>query len=81
VPSYISKITSATEQGSVLGVAGSVSSIAQIPGPIIGGFLFEFAGQTAPFFASAAILFIAFIIAFKIFFPKRKENKIEDNAT
>ena len=81
VPTYISKITSATEQGSILGVAGSVSSIAQIPGPIIGGFLFEFAGQAAPFFASAAILFVAFVIALRIFFAKIRNSKKRDNAT
>lgn len=75
IPSYISKTSSAADQGSVLGVAGSVSSIAHIPGPIVGGFLFEFAGQAIPFFVSAAILLIAFVIGFKIFFTKGRDKK------
>jgi MFS family permease len=70
IPSYISKRTHGDEQGSILGVTNSVSNIAHVPGPIIGGFLFEFAGQAAPFFASAAILLIAFVIGLKIFFLK-----------
>lgn len=60
VPSFISKITPKNEQGGTLGVANSVANIANVPGPLIGGSLFEFAGLAAPFFASAAILIVAF---------------------
>ncbi|MCJ7614735.1 MFS transporter, partial [Candidatus Bathyarchaeota archaeon] len=44
LPSFISKKTSSDEQGGMLGVAQSVGSVARVPGPLIGGFIAEFAG-------------------------------------
>ena len=67
VPSFISKRTSASEQGGMLGVAQSMSSIARVPGPLIGGFVFEFAGLTAPFFLSATLLMVAFGLGCRVF--------------
>lgn len=65
VPSFISKVSSANEQGSMLGVTSGVASIARVPGPLIAGFLFDFAGSAAPFFASAAMLLVAFGFGFR----------------
>ncbi len=67
VPSFISKITAANEQGGTLGLASSVSSIATVPGPLIGGSLFEFAGLTTPFLGSAAMLIVAFVLGCRVF--------------
>ncbi|MDH5783136.1 MAG: MFS transporter [Candidatus Bathyarchaeota archaeon] len=67
VPSFISKITPAREQGGTLGATNSVASIATVPGPLVGGFLFEFAGLAAPFFASAAMLIVAFGLGCRVF--------------
>ncbi len=67
VPSFISKITPASEQGGALGVATSVASIATVPGPLIGGSLFEYAGLEAPFFTSAAMLIVAFGLGCRVF--------------
>jgi DHA1 family tetracycline resistance protein-like MFS transporter len=67
VPSFISKITPANEQGGTLGVTNSVASIATVPGPLVGGSLFEFAGLAAPFFTSAAILIVAFGLGCRVF--------------
>jgi len=67
VPSFISKRISANEQGGLLGAAQSVSSIARVPGPLIGGFVFEFAGLVAPFFLSAALLMVAFGLGCRVF--------------
>jgi len=66
VPSFISKISPANEQGGILGVTNGVASIARVPGPLIAGFLFEFAGSAAPFFASAAMLMVAFGFGFRV---------------
>jgi MFS family permease len=60
VPSFVSKRTPENEQGGMMGVTQSVSGIARIPGPIIGGLVFEFAGLATPFFLSAALLMVAF---------------------
>jgi len=66
VPSFISKISPANEQGGILGVTTGVASIARVPGPLIAGYLFEFAGSAAPFFASAAMLMVAFGFGFRV---------------
>ncbi len=66
VPSYMSKATVESEQGSILGLTDSVASIATVPGPLIGGFLFEFAGLTSPFFVSAFLLLVSFFLGFNV---------------
>jgi len=67
IPGFISKRTSTLEQGTMLGTASSVSSIARVPGPLIGGAAFEFAGVVAPFLVSAALLVIAFGLGCRVF--------------
>lgn len=67
VPSFISKRTPANEQGGVLGIAQSVSSIARVPGPIIGGFVVEVAGLASSFFLSGIFLIVAFIFGCRTF--------------
>jgi len=66
VPSLISKRTPANEQGGILGVTQSVSTIAMVPGPLIGGFVWDFAGRVAPFFLSATLLMIAFGLGVRV---------------
>lgn len=56
IPSFISKRTSEREQGTMLGITQSTASIARVPGPLIGGFVFEYVGVAAPFFLSATLL-------------------------
>jgi len=66
IPSFISKGTVEEERGGVLGVIQSVSSIARVPGPLIGGFVYEFAGLVAPFFLSAFFLMFATVLGIRI---------------
>lgn len=67
LPSFISKRTPADEQGGMLGITQSVGSFARIPGPLVGGFIAEFAGLNTAFFVSAAIVFVSFVLGFKVF--------------
>lgn len=60
IPSFISKKAMLDEQGGMLGVSQSVSSIARVPGPLVAGLVFEFAGLATPFFVSATLLIVAF---------------------
>jgi MFS family permease len=71
----ISNNTSENEQGSVIGLAWSVASIARVPGPIISGFLFEFSGNPIPFFTSSAMFILASIIGYKTFYRHFKRKK------
>jgi len=72
IPSFISKRTARHEQGQILGVTQSISSIARVPGPIIGGLFYEFAGIQAPFYLSATLLFVATLIGIHI---ARRDNR------
>jgi DHA1 family tetracycline resistance protein-like MFS transporter len=74
VPSFLSRLTPADEQGGILGIASSVLSIATVPGPLIGGFLFEFAGATAAFFGSSAILAVGLVFSFRVIRKYRNSN-------
>jgi len=67
IPSFLSKRFSFNEQGSILGIASSVASIANIPGPLIIGFIYAFAGSFVPFLTSAVMLAIAFLIGCRVF--------------
>ena len=67
IPAFLSKRISLNEQGSILGIAGSVASIANIPGPLIIGFIYAFAGSFVPFFISAVMLAIAFLISCRVY--------------
>ena len=67
VPSFLSQRTSPDEQGSVLGLTQSVSSIARVPGPLIGGLIYDFGGTIAPFMTSSAILIVPVILGCRVF--------------
>jgi len=67
VPAMLSKKSSTNEQGSILGLAGSVASIASIPGPLIFGAIYDITGSFVPFLISSILLFISFVIACKVY--------------
>jgi len=67
IPAFLSKRTSLDEQGSILGIAGSVASIANIPGPLIIGLIYEITGSFVPFFISAVMLATAFLIGCRVY--------------
>ena len=67
IPAFLSKRFSLNEQGSILGIAASVASIASIPGPLIIGFIYAFAGSFVPFLISAVMLAAAFLIGCRVY--------------
>jgi DHA1 family tetracycline resistance protein-like MFS transporter len=67
IPAFLSKRTSGAEQGTVLGILSSVTSIANIPGPLIIGVVYDFAGSFVPFALSSIMLAIAFLIACRVY--------------
>lgn len=62
IPSIISKKAKSDQQGTYLGVASSVASIANIPGPLLGGLLVDLSGITTPFIISSLLLLISLVI-------------------
>lgn len=67
VPALLSKKSNANEQGSILGLAGSIASIASIPGPLIFGVIYDISGSFVPFLISSVILFVAFIVGWQAY--------------
>jgi len=67
IPAFLSKRSSSTEQGSVLGIVSSIASIANIPGPLIIGFVYDVAGSFVPFLFSALMLAAAFLISCRVY--------------
>lgn len=65
----LSLLTSAHEQGEVLGVGHSLAALARIFGPPLGGFLYMKLAQTAPFLFAGALGAIGFFI---IWFVREK---------
>ncbi|MFX1451541.1 MAG: MFS transporter [Promethearchaeota archaeon] len=72
IPSLISKLSSEDEQGGFLGLSQSVVSFAFIPGPLIAGYFYEFIHISAPFFFSAILLLVSFILSVKIYSQVKK---------
>jgi DHA1 family tetracycline resistance protein-like MFS transporter len=67
VPAFLSKRTSVAEQGSVLGIVSSIASVANIPGPLIIGVVYDVAGSFVPFVISALILVAAFLVSCRVY--------------
>ena len=79
IPALISKKTQLEEQGRVLGVAGSVVSIANIPGPLLGGLIIDFLGLSAPFLIAAFMLIISVILGCRVYGECRLVNQSSKN--
>ena len=61
-----SELAPEAERGEIIGVFQSVQSLARIIGPIAGGQLFNYISPNAPYWAGAAVMFLAFLIALKL---------------
>lgn len=76
--SQVIKKGESNEQGMILGVMSSIMSLSMIIGPILAGTLFSIK-LNLPFFASAALAFLAFLILFLDINHKRNlEIKVDD---
>ncbi len=75
--SLVSKYAPDENQGAVLGLNQSLSSLARVLGPLWGGFAFDFLGYQFPFLTGAAFTFLALI--FIIYNLKIKQLKEASN--
>jgi DHA1 family tetracycline resistance protein-like MFS transporter len=65
------------QQGSILGIGRSASTLARALGPIISGYLFALIGKNWPFYIGAFLTLIVLILALN--FPKdTKESKLKN---
>jgi MFS family permease len=61
--SLVSKASPANEQGSMLGLASGIGSLARFIGPILSGWFYDLAQARGAFYGQAAIVFCAFCVA------------------
>jgi predicted MFS family arabinose efflux permease len=61
--SMVSKLTHPDDQGGMLGLASSLSSLGRVVGPAWGGWLFDHYGIGAPYVSSALILLVSVGVA------------------
>jgi MFS transporter, DHA1 family, tetracycline resistance protein len=61
--SAVSRVSDASEQGGMLGLAQSLAALGRIVGPAWGGFLFDRAGIAAPFLSGGVVMSVALTLA------------------
>jgi DHA1 family tetracycline resistance protein-like MFS transporter len=61
--SLVSKASPASEQGSMLGLASGIGSLARFIGPILSGWFYDLAQARGAFYGQAVIVFCAFCVA------------------
>ncbi len=62
------------QQGSILGISRSISTLARAIGPVAAGYFFTLMGRDWPFYIGATLMFLAFILAFN--FPKKSNDSL-----
>ena len=67
----VSLETSDADQGKVLGVTRSVSTLARVVGPAWAGMLFSMLGQDWPYFGGFMVMGIVIILTKLIYYPKK----------
>ncbi|MGJ3238456.1 MAG: MFS transporter [Anaerolineae bacterium] len=61
--SMMTKLVSTQEYGSILGVSASFVSAANATAPLIGGYLFQQYGASAPFFIGGGLMAVLFVLS------------------
>ena len=72
IPSLVSKRTPPHEQGSILGGAQAIGSLARVPGPFVAGLLYEQVGPAAPFLVSAGLMGIGLAMTILVYRESRE---------
>jgi predicted MFS family arabinose efflux permease len=62
--SMVSRLADPDDQGGILGLAASLSSLGRVVGPAWGGYLYDAHGTTTPYLSAATLMLIAFAISF-----------------
>ncbi|HEX8027852.1 MAG TPA: MFS transporter, partial [Vicinamibacterales bacterium] len=61
--SMVSRLADPNDQGGILGLASSLSSLGRVVGPAWGGYLYDAFGNTTPYISAATLMMIAFVVA------------------
>jgi DHA1 family tetracycline resistance protein-like MFS transporter len=66
INSLISRHAGREEQGEVMGVAQSISSLSRVLGPFLAGFFFAGFGRNSPYFVAALLVAVTLLLAFRL---------------
>lgn len=64
--SLVSKVAGPEERGSIMGVQQSMGSMARVFAPLVGTWMLQKMGEGVPYYASAVLMGIAFLLSLKI---------------
>lgn len=76
VPSLVSKKTPVEEHGSILGVTQSAASFGRVLGPLMGGLVFQYGGVSTPYYASAAVMIVGFVLCVRIYNNNKQSKSV-----
>ncbi len=79
--SLISQNAGNDEQGSILGVTRSATTMARVVGPACAGIIFAHIGRDWPYFAGAVLMIIVMVMAFKAKQPEHTQSEMTNDAT
>ncbi len=77
--SLVSKAAGPEERGSIMGVQQSMGSLARVFAPLLGTWMLQKMGEGVPYYASAVLMGIAFLMSLKI--NRRLEKESVGEAT
>ena len=60
----VSRLSDDDDQGGILGLASSLSSLGRVVGPAWGGYLYDAYGMRTPYFSAATLMMVAFAVSF-----------------
>ena len=62
--SMVSRLSDPDDQGGILGLASSLSSLGRVVGPAWGGYVYDAYGMTTPYLSAAGLMLLAFAVSF-----------------
>lgn len=62
--SMVSKLSSADDQGGILGLVSSIASLGRVVGPAWGGYFYDAYGMNTPFLTASAIMLMTCVVSF-----------------
>jgi MFS family permease len=79
--SFVSKFSDRDEQGGILGINQSLSSLARFLGPSLGGFVYQGIGFAAPFLTGGIFMLGGSVLSFKLMHDKYSKPYVESLKT
>jgi DHA1 family tetracycline resistance protein-like MFS transporter len=77
ITALLSKSSKVDEQGGIMGIAQSTSSLARVLGPVWGGYTFDSFGIRWPFISAGLLMVLAFLMSLRQFSRNRNPAQVQ----